>query len=269
MKTHYKISVVIPGYNEEANIEATIGRCVAALEQLTDRYEVIIVNDCSTDSTAAIAERLARENPSIRVIHNPINMHVGISVLIGLKAATGDVVVHNSMDYPFHLEDMPKALELFPDADVVIISRENRAAHSLWRKITSLTHYYMVRTLFWVPFTDMNFVQVYRREVLQRIPVKAKSPAFVTPELLIRSLRAGFRIKEVKAVFHRRDKGTASYGKPRDILWTLSDMISFWLEPRKSHRSVAPLPVSSDKPAPVLKDAPATAPAHESELIRK
>lgn len=230
LKSQFKISVVIPGYNEEQNIESTVMKCANTLASLAADFEIIIVNDCSTDQTGPIADDLAKKNSFVKVIHNPINMHVGISVLIGMSAATGDLVVHNAMDYPFDLNDLALALPLFPEHDVVIVSRLNRSAHSFWRKITSLTHYWMVRMLFRAGFSDMNFVQIYKKEVLRAVKVKAKSPAFVTPELLIRAKRLGFRITEIKAIFHRRNAGAASYGKPRDILWTLSDMISFWLE---------------------------------------
>ncbi len=252
-KSPYSISVVIPGYNEEANIKATVVKCLEALRKLTDRYEVVIVNDCSTDRMPEIADRLAREFPEITVIHNPINLHVGISVMIGMKAAKNELVVHNAMDCPFDLADLANALPLFPEHDVVIVSRLNRSAHSLWRKITSLTHYWMVRILFRAPFSDMNFVQVYKREVLQTVKVKGKSPAFVTPELLIRSKRLGFKIGEIKAIFHRREKGAASCGKPRDILWTLADMWAFCLEgsPHATRRANAQTPASAECKEPV------------------
>ena len=112
----------------------------------------------------------------------------------------------------------------------MIVRRTDRSAHSPYRKLTSLVHYWLVRLLFRVPFRDMNFVQVYKGDVLRALKVKAKSPAFVTPEILIRARDRGFRITEVEAPFHRRERGQASYGKPRDILWTLSDMLSFWIE---------------------------------------
>lgn len=230
MKTNFSISVVLPGFNEEENIEDTVKKCLDSLNTYTVSNEVVIIDDCSTDKTGEIADRLQSQNKSIKVIHNPVNLHVGISVLIGFQAATGDLVVHNAMDYPFDLDDLDKILPLFPEWDVVIVSRKDRSAHSPYRKLTSLVNYWLIRILFGVKFSDMNFVQVYKKEVLERIKVKAKSPAFVTPELLIRSKQEGFKITEVKATFHNRHKGQASYGKPRDILWTLADMFSFWLE---------------------------------------
>lgn len=230
MKTSSSISLVLPSYNEEENIEETVQKCLVALSSFSEQYEIIIVDDASTDSSPVMADYLARECSSIHVIHNPINLSVGISVLIGLQATTGDLVLHNAMDFPFDLHDLEKVLPLFPTWDVVIVTRTDRSAHSPYRKLTSIVNYWLIRLLFGVKFSDMNFVQVYKREVLKSVQVKAKSPAFVTPELLIRAQEQGFKITEIKAPFHRRNKGQANFGKPRDILWTLADMISFWLE---------------------------------------
>jgi glycosyltransferase involved in cell wall biosynthesis len=226
------ISLVVPGYNEEAGIEDVALRSLAALRAYTDRPEVILVDDCSVDRTGEIADRLARENDAIRVIHNPLNLGVGCSLLIGMRAARGDIVMHNGMDEPFHLEDFGAVLACFPEADVVAVVRTDRSANSAYRALTSLANYWLLKLLFQPPFRDMNFVQAYKREVVHAAPVKARSPAFVTPELLMRAHDLGFRIAEVRATFHRRLHGRASHGKPRDILWTLSDMLSFRLEGR-------------------------------------
>lgn len=224
------ISVVLPGYNEEANIEPAVVRSLKSLEKFTDRYEVVIVNDGSTDRTGVIADQLAARYPEVRVVHNVINLGVGASVLIGMRTASCDLVVHNAMDYPFDLADLDKALPLFPEHDIVVVVRHDRSAHSSWRKLTSVVNYWLVRLLFRIHLRDMNFVQVYKREVVQKVLVKGKSPAFVTPELLIRSRDKGYQIAQIHAPFHRRQRGKANYGKPRDILWTLADMLSFRIE---------------------------------------
>ena len=232
--TTLSLSVLMPAYNEEANIEEAIRRCLRILPELVPRYEIIIIDDGSTDRTAELADTLARESPSVRVIHNPVNLSVGLSLLVGIETASCDLVLHNAMDSPFDLADLDKVLPLFPENDVVIVVRTNRAAHSFYRKTTSLVNYWLLRLLFGAPFRDMNFVQVYKKAVLRSVRVKAKSPAFVTPELLLRTRDRGFKIAEVRAPFHRRHKGTASFGKPRDILWTLGDMVGFWLERGKT-----------------------------------
>jgi hypothetical protein len=120
---------------------------------------------------------------------------------------------------------------------MVVVGRTDRSAHSLWRKTTSIVHYWMVRTLFWSALPDMNFVQVCRRSAIDGLGVRARSPAFVAPEMIIRARDAGLKIGHVTAIFHSRKVGKGKFGKPRDILWTLADMMSFWLERRATLRN--------------------------------
>lgn len=224
------ISIILPSYNEQAGIEQTLARIRASLDKTGRSWEIIVVDDCSTDSMPEIAARLAREDPRIRVIRNPINLGAGAGVLVGLRAARGKIRMHNSMDLPFDPDDLPLVLSRFPKADVVIVKRLNRAAHAPWRKVTSLTHHWLVRALFWVKIRDMNFVQAYKAEVVDALPCKARSPSFVTAELLIRAKQRGFNLEEIELTFHPRTHGVASYGKPRDILWALADMFALRLE---------------------------------------
>jgi glycosyltransferase involved in cell wall biosynthesis len=225
-----QLSVILPGYNEEKNINETTARTIEDLDSLDVTYEVIIVNDCSTDETGKMADHLASEHPAIRVIHNPVNFNIGISLLIGVSAARGEIVFFNLMDLPFDNLYLKKIFPLFPENDVVVVVRQDRSAHSPWHKITSYINNWIIRILFRINIQDMNFVQAYKRSVLKNLPVRARSPAFITPELIIRARDSGYQIAQIEAPFHRRKHGKSNHGKPRDILWALADIISFRIE---------------------------------------
>ena len=224
------VSLILPCYNEEESVVETVERCARALEPLTSRFEIVVVDDASTDGSASLVERLARKKGYIRLVRNAINLGAGASLLMGFEAAVGDILIHDSMDLPLAPEDLPAILSRFPAADAVAVARVDRSAHSSYRKLTSLVNYGLLRLLFNVRLRDMNFVQAYKREAFMAAKVRARSPAFVTPELLMRIGRLGFKVEEIVLPFHRRVRGCANYGKVRDILWTLADMISFRLE---------------------------------------
>jgi dolichol-phosphate mannosyltransferase len=226
------LSVVIPGYNEQLNIQSAVETCRQALRELNVTFEIIIIDDASSDDTGAIADALAAADPSIRVIHNSVNLNVGIGILIGFQAARGRLVTHNAMDLPFDPRDLTRILPMFDDPAValVVVTRTDRSAHTKWRQLTSWVHHRMVRILFWNALPDMNFVQVWRRSAIAPLGVRARSPAFVTPEMIIRAKDAGLKMEHFQTTFHRRKIGAGQFGKPRDILWTLADMISFWIE---------------------------------------
>jgi glycosyltransferase involved in cell wall biosynthesis len=219
------LTVVMAGLDEEANVERAVRRVVAALEREVDDLEVLVVNDGSTDRTGEIAEALAREDPRVRVLHNERNVNYGVSLARGLAAATKDWILHDGMDLPLAPEDLPLFREHFADADVVVARRRDRAAHSPWRKLTSWTNNLLLRILFAPRARDLNFVQFYRRAWVQSVQITSTSPAFVTPELILRAERTGRVVREVSAEFRRREAGKAHFGKLDDILWTLGDML--------------------------------------------
>jgi glycosyltransferase involved in cell wall biosynthesis len=219
------LSLVMPGLNEEANIERAVGRARAALERHTREFEIIVVNDGSRDGTRAIADRLSAEDPRIRVLHNERNMNYGVSLARGIQAARCEWILHDGMDLPLAPEDLPLFAPHFAEADVIVVRRRSRAAHSPWRKLTSWVNNALLRLLFAPRARDLNFVQFYRRSWVQGVAIASTSPAFVTPELILRAEHGGREVREVEAEFRRREAGKAHFGKPRDIAWTLRDLL--------------------------------------------
>jgi glycosyltransferase involved in cell wall biosynthesis len=223
----------MPGYNEEANVERAVRRAAAALEQSGLDFEILVVDDGSTDRTGEIADRLAAENGRIRVLHNERNVNYGVSLRRGIEHARCDWILHDGMDLPLAPEEVAEISRRFDDADVVVMRRLDLGAHPPWRKLTSLVNNLLLRLLFRPRASDLNFVQFYRRSWVQSVNLMSTSPAFVTPELILRAERSGRRVSEVGAVFQRRESGRGHFGKPKDVLWTLQDMLrlrlSVWL----------------------------------------
>jgi glycosyltransferase involved in cell wall biosynthesis len=219
------LSLVMPGLNEEASVAGAVRRSLAALEQHADEFEIIVIDDGSTDGMGEIADRLADEDPRVRVIHNERNLNYGISLARGIRAARCDWILHNGMDLPLAPEDLPLFRPHFGAADVIVVRRTSRAAHSPWRKLTSWGNNALLRLLFSPKVADLNFTQFYRRAWAQGVQITSTSPAFVTPELILRAEHGGGMVREVEAEFRRREAGEAHFGKLDDILWTLRDML--------------------------------------------
>jgi glycosyltransferase involved in cell wall biosynthesis len=219
------LSLVMPGLNEEQNVERAVRRARAALERLTDEFEILVIDDGSRDRTGEIAGALAAEDPRIRVLRNERNLNYGVSLARGIRAARCEWILHDGMDLPLAPEDLPLFTPHFRDADVIVVRRTSRAAHSPWRKLTSWVNHGLLRLLFAPRARDLNFVQFYRRAWVQGVNIASTSPAFVTPELILRAERGGRCVREVEAEFRRREAGRAHFGRPRDIAWTLRDML--------------------------------------------
>ena len=228
------LSLVMPGLNEEISIEPAVRRAVAALERCTDEFEILVIDDGSTDRTGAIADRLASEDPRIRVLHNERNLNYGVSLERGIRNARCEWVLHNGMDLPLRPEDISLFTSHFEDSDVIVVRRTSRAAHSPWRQLTSWINNLLLRVLFAPRVKDLNFVQFYRRSWVRSVALRSTSPAFVTPELILRAERTGLRVREIPAEFRRREAGRDHFGRWKDIRWTLADMVRLrvttWLQ---------------------------------------
>lgn len=232
MNNKPEFSLIFACFNEEEELAGAVEESVQELKHLFNRFEIIIVDDCSVDNSPNIANMLSKKYPSVKTIHNPINLGQGISFLIGIKQSQGEYVMQNGVDRPFAIGDLKKLMPLIKKNDILIVARVDRSAYTIWRKCTSLVNIFLRKLFFKVPFNDLNFVQVYKRSVVEHMTVKSRSAAFVTQELVITAYEKGYRIQEIKLPYHRRTSGEAHHGKQRDILWALIDMLSFWLESR-------------------------------------
>ena len=121
-------------------------------------------------------------------------------------------------------EEMALFTPHFEHSDVLVVRRASLDAHPPWRRVTSRVNRVLLRLLFAPRARDLNFVQFYRRSFAQAVTLVSTSPAFVTPELILRAERGGWRVREVTAEFRRRERGTGHFGRPSDIAWTLRDM---------------------------------------------
>lgn len=226
-----EISLVMPVFNEQELLEETIKIFSRDLSYLVERYQIIIVNDGSTDKTGQIADKLVKTSEHIEVIHNPKNLGSGRSLLIGFKKARYDLVLTNFVDRPFDLKELGDIFPLFDDGrvDFVVVTRQDRSANSFYRKITSLVNYWLIKVLFNVKVGDFQFVQIYKKVILNDINIDA-TRTFVPPELIIKALIRGYRMKEFRTKFYPRTKGKSKCGRPRVILKTLHDLLRFWLK---------------------------------------
>ena len=223
-----QISVIFPAFNEERNIRRTMERAIEAMRSLGSEFESLVIDDASRDRTGQIADELARVYREIRVLHNPRNVGQGGSIVRGFREARYRWVIHDAMDYPFDLADLTTMLPLTSQSDIVVAVRDGHAGYTTSRKVISWVNRRLLRILFGLKLRDYNFVQLYRREVWQKIQVESRSTAFLTPEALIRAHDMGFRITEVAARYLPREEGVATSGSFRVIFRSLRDMLQFW-----------------------------------------
>jgi glycosyltransferase involved in cell wall biosynthesis len=227
---HLSLSVVIPAYNEESLIDAAIRRSIPALTRVVDTFEIVLIDDCSTDATPRLVDELAAEFPEVHAIHNSVNLRQGGSLRLGFARARYDLVMHNAVDCPFEFDDLPTLLRHFPAADVVVAKRRSYPGVRAGRELMSTANRTLIRTLFGVNVTDYNFIQVYKRAVLERQACISDATLFLTVERIVRAHHAGLRVVEVETEYHPRRAGTSTSGTLRNIVASLRDMARLRLE---------------------------------------
>ncbi len=245
------LTLFFPMWNEEL----TIARTVAAAREIGDdlvadgeiaSYEILIVDDASTDATAAMADELAREDDRVRVVHHPVNRKLGGSVKTGLAEAKGQLVLYTDADMPFDLADLTKAVRLLRvyDADIVSAYRLDRTGEGWQRALYSFVYNALVRSTLRLAVRDVNFAfKLVRREVLDHVELRSEG-SFIDAELLARAKHLGFHIIQFGVDFFPRSRGVSTLSSPSVILRIVREMS--WLLP--DIRAMKPLPPAQRRP---------------------
>ena len=221
-------------YNEEAYARRAVAAARAALETAIPDWEIVIVDDASTDGTAAVADALAREDPRVRVVHNPRNRRLGGALRAGYAAATKDLVFYTDADLPVDLEVLPRAVRLleYQQADIVAAYRFDRTSEGLVRALYTFCYNHLIRTLFGLRVRDVNFAfKLFRRSVLEKFTLTSEG-SFIDAEFLLRARKAGCVIIQIGLDYFPRTRGTSTLGSVPVILAILRDMAARWRELR-------------------------------------
>lgn len=247
------LTLFFPMWNEELTLARTVaaaheigGELVASGE--IGSYGILIVDDASTDTTGALADKLASEDPRVRVVHHPVNRKLGGSVKTGLSEADGSLVLYTDADMPFDLADLTKAVRLLRvyDADIVSAYRFDRTGEGWRRALYSFVYNLLARSLLGLSVRDVNFAfKLVRREVLDAVQLRSEG-SFIDAELLSRANRLGFNIIQFGVDFFPRTRGVSTLSSPSVILRIVKEMATLLPD----IRGLEPLPRDERRPSP-------------------
>ncbi len=197
---HVSVSVFFPCYNEQDNIASLVEKTISVLENLNADFELIIVDDGSSDSTARIADEIAQKDARVKVVHHQINLGYGEALKSGFKAATKELVFYTDGDGQFDIGEMPPLLPMLEEFDIVSCYRINRK-DSIMRKINGWAWTKLVCRLFGMKVRDIDCAfKLYKREIFDKIKMSS-SGALIDTEILARAVREGYTITQ-KGVHH-------------------------------------------------------------------
>jgi glycosyltransferase involved in cell wall biosynthesis len=225
--TFDSISAVLPAFNEEENIATATKRMVAVLSSLPMRqWEVIIVDDGSTDRTGEIADQLASQDARIRVFHHHLNQGYAEALKTGFTNARYQLVFYTDSDNQFDFSELKNLLRLIEDADIVCGFRIYRF-DPLTRLVLSWGFNLLVRIIFRIKVRDIDCAfKLFRREVFDKVKIESKK-FFVDAEVLAKARYYGFRMVEVGVRHYPRPAGRSSV-RPSHIPSTLAELARMW-----------------------------------------
>lgn len=230
-KIAQSVSIVMPAYNEEANIEFMLAESVKTLEELTDKWDILVIDDCSHDRTFELAQAFAANYSleRIKVVRNPRNIGCHPSELQGLMMVNGEYRFFLCSDRQILPQEVYKFLPaLEAGADLVSSWRKHRA-DPLYRRLISKCYNIVERLAMRANIHDSHSVIMVRDKLIDKVgPEMISDSSFIPLEMIIRSRSYDFKVAEVVIEHHPRLYGTATGINVKDVLRTPLDLIRFW-----------------------------------------
>ena len=219
-----QVSLFLPCYNEADNVARTARQALDVLGRLGADFEVIIVDDGSTDATGEIADSLAAENDRVKVIHHRRNRGYGAALQSGFKAAQKELVFYTDGDGQFDINEMPALLPLMKKYGIVSCYRLNRR-EGLIRRINGWCWTKLVCFLFGMRLRDIDCAfKLYKREIFDNIKILSTG-ALVDAEILARAIRKGYTVTQVGVHHYPRTAGTSTGARPAVILRAFKELL--------------------------------------------
>lgn len=227
------LSIFFPMWNEQEYIHRAVAAATDTCQELVrsgeiEDYELIVVDDASTDRTGQIADEIAAADRHVRVVHHERNRKLGGSIKTGLATARGDVVLYTDADLPFEMCELPRALRVLRhyEADMVSAYRLDRTGEGPRRAVYSFAYNALISAGFGVRVRDINFAfKLCRRPMLEQISLVSEG-SFIDAELVVRASRMGYRIVQIGVDYFPRTRGVSTLSSPPVILGILKEMRS-------------------------------------------
>ena len=220
-----QISVLVPAMNEAENLPLFMDEAARAFASAPGRYEVIVVDDGSTDDSWAVLEKLKTQYSFLRTVRHRARRGIADALRTGYLHARSDILVFYPADMQFKPEDIPRLVApiLADEADMVTGFKQGKYEKAFVSKIYNG----LSRTLFNVPVKDLNSVKAYRREIMDGLPVRPDWHRY----MIVIAAAQGFSVTEIPVPLYPRHAGKSKFGLSRIPVGVL-DMLSVWFELR-------------------------------------
>jgi glycosyltransferase involved in cell wall biosynthesis len=224
------ISAFFPCYNDAKTIGDLVTQADRVLGELTDDYEIIVVNDGSKDESASVLSALSAQVPRLRVVNHPINRGYGAALRSGFEHATKDLVFYTDGDAQYDVNEIRILRMLLTEDTHFVNGMKMTRQDPPHRVFFGNLHRFITRWSFWLPINDVDCdFRLVRRSILDKIRLSSSSGS-ICVELVKQAQRAGAQFREVSVHHYARRSGVSEFFTPRRILHTYADLAVMWIE---------------------------------------
>lgn len=208
------LSVFFPCFNEEKNINFFVEEALATLPKIADKYEIIIVDDGSSDDTGKVADILAKKNNHIRAIHHKKNMGYGEALKSGFANSKYDWIFFTDGDLQFKISQLSKFVH-YSDKYEVIIGYRKKRAEGFMRVVNAKLFKIYIDILFRLHVKDIDCAfKLFKADVIKKIELQS-SGAFTSAELLYKLKKRHIAFKQIAVDHQERIYGNPTGNNPR------------------------------------------------------
>ena len=227
------LSVFFPCYNEAVNLAGIVSETIHVLDNVVQKYEILIINDGSTDKTGLVADELSKQHNNVRVIHHKTNLGYGAALITGFNNSLYEWVFFTDGDHQFFMNEIDILLNETNEHDLVIGYRKERQ-DPCHRLFYGWAWNLLVQLILGLKFKDINCAfKLIKREILNDIRLHSAG-AMLSAELLWKSKVSGFCIKEVGVSHRPRKFGSQTGGNPKVVLKAFVELFELWIAKRRS-----------------------------------
>lgn len=225
-----ELSIFFPFWDEEDNIEEVVKKAIPVARKVARKWEIIMVDDGSTDRTAELAKILAAKYKNLKLVRHEPNRGYGAALRIGLASAKYNLIIFNDGDGQFDFGEVTKFLEKIKDADIVIGYRRRRIDHSFRHLLMNLLKFWDF-IFFGFRFQDIDCgFKMFTKNARDKIMPLICEGAMVTTEILARAKKINLKIVEVEVTHYGRKYGKQTGGNLRVILRAIFESFLIWID---------------------------------------
>jgi len=224
------LTVFFPAYNDSGTIASLVIAAVQTASRLTPDFEVLVINDGSTDATAEIIDELSRIYPQVRAIHHEKNRGYGGALRTGFASATKDWIFYTDGDAQYDPREMARLWETMSESVDLVNGYKISRSDPLHRIIIGRLYHHTVKWLFGLTVRDVDCdFRLMRRRMFDRVTLE-KSSGVICLEMMKKITDAGFSIVEVPVHHYHRAYGKSQFFNFGRLVRTAADVFKLWRE---------------------------------------